>query len=81
VQLETLFTNRFDQMSPDEMTCCACGFSISGFGSPFLFKYIEQNMIAHMSEFNPQNIKELCKAFVFSSRGSKSIYQVLMPRI
>lgn len=41
VQLETLFVKRFDQMSPDEMTCTACGFSISGFGSPFLFKYIE----------------------------------------
>lgn len=41
VQLETLFLKRFDQMTADEMTCTACGFAISGFGSPFLFKYIE----------------------------------------
>jgi len=74
VQLETLFTARFDQMSPDEMTCCASGFAISGFGSPFLFNFIEQNMIIHINEFNAQNVKELCRAFVFTSRGSKNIF-------
>jgi hypothetical protein len=37
VQLEQLFLKRFDQMSADEMTCCASGFAISGFGSDMLF--------------------------------------------
>jgi hypothetical protein len=32
-------------MSADEMTCCASGFAISGFGTPFFFKYIEGNLI------------------------------------
>lgn len=81
VQLETLFLKRLDQMTPDEMTCCGCGFAISGFGSPFLFKYIEQNMVQHISEFTAQNVKELCRAFIFSSRGTKEIHQTLMPRI
>jgi hypothetical protein len=68
-------------MSADEMTCCASGFSISGFGSPFLYKFIEQNMVSSIEQFNVQNIKELCRAFIFSQRGSKTIHQVLMPRV
>lgn len=40
-QLEMLFLKRFDQMSVDEMTCCACGFAISGYGSQYLFSLME----------------------------------------
>jgi len=40
-QLEMLFLKRFDQMTLDEMTCCACGFAISGFGSQYLFTLME----------------------------------------
>lgn len=68
-------------MTPDEMTCCACGFAISGFGSQFFFDQIEDSTIEHINGFNAQNIKELCRAFVFSKRGSKSMLQVLQPRI
>ena len=35
MQLENLFTRRFEQMTVDELTTCASGFSISGFGSPY----------------------------------------------
>ena len=68
-------------MTPDEMTCCASGFAISGFGSPFLFQFIEQNMIGLISKFNSENVKEMCRAFIFSKRGSKQLHQVIMPRI
>jgi len=81
VQLETLFLKRLDQMSADELTCCACGFAISGFGTPFMFSYIEQNVMANLDQCNAANIKEVCRAFVFSMRGSKQLHQVLMPRI
>ena len=43
--METLFVKRFEQMQVDEMTCCACGFAISGFGSPFMFRYIEAQVM------------------------------------
>lgn len=66
MQLETLFVKRFDQMSPDEMTCAACGFSISGFGSPFFFKYVEQSVMESISTFSSTNIQELCRAFIYS---------------
>lgn len=81
IQLETLFLKRLDQMSADELTCCACGFSISGYGSPFLFSYIEQNIINNLNIFNAQNVKEVCRAFIFSMRGSKELHQILQPRI
>ena len=45
VQLETMFLKRFEQMNPDELTCCGSGFAISGFGSPFMFKYLEQTIM------------------------------------
>jgi hypothetical protein len=61
-------------MGQDEMTCCASGFAISGFGSPFLFKFIEQNMLEVVAEFKTENLKEMCRAFVFSKRGSKLLH-------
>lgn len=39
--LENLFIQRFDQMTIDELTTCASGFSISGFGSPYFNKVLE----------------------------------------
>jgi len=38
-------------MTVDEMTCCACGFAISGFGSEYLFVLLEQGIITHINEF------------------------------
>ena len=35
VQLETLFLRRIEQMTVDELTTCASGFSISGYGTPY----------------------------------------------
>ena len=68
-------------MTADEMTCCASGFAISGFGSSMLFNYVEQIILEYIETFNGENIKELCRAFIFSKRGSENIHQILMPRI
>ncbi len=80
-QLEMLFLKRFDQMSVDEMTCCACGFAISGFGSQYLFTIMEKGMYSNMEHFQGENIKEVCKAFIFSMRGTKELHQAMLPRI
>lgn len=50
-QLEMLFLKRFDQMTLDEMTCSACGFAISGFGSQYLFNLMEQGVIANIQRY------------------------------
>jgi hypothetical protein len=81
-QLEMLFLKRFDQMTLDEMTCCACGFAISGFGSQYLFNLMEQGVLANIQRYqNAENVKEICKAFVFSHRGSRPLHQAMLPRI
>lgn len=73
---------RFDQMAVDEMTCCAAGFAISGFGSQYLFSLMEQGMFANIDKFSDaENVKEVCKAFIFSQRGSRLLHQAMMPRI
>jgi len=72
---------RIDQCNIEEITCIACGFAISGFGSPLMFRILESNIIANINELSAFGIKETCRAFVFSNRGTKEIYQVLMPRI
>lgn len=61
-------------MNSDELTCAASGFAISGFGTPFLFKLFEQTMMESMENFSAMNIKEICRAFIFSKRGSKDLY-------
>lgn len=68
-------------MSIDEMTVCACGFSISGFGSQYLYSILEQAIMANVNTIEAENIKEICKGFIFSLRGSKELHQVMMPRI
>jgi hypothetical protein len=50
-QLEMLFLKRFDQMTVDEMTCCAAGFAISGYGSQYLFTLMEQGVIGNLEKF------------------------------
>ncbi len=42
MQLEGLFLQRFEQMSTSEITTCASGFAISGYGSPYFNKMMEQ---------------------------------------
>lgn len=43
--MENLFQYRFDQMTVDELTVCASGFSISGFGSPYFSNMMEQGIL------------------------------------
>ena len=68
-------------MNQDELTCAASGFAISGFGSPYMFKYLETIILEQISTFSIQNIKETVRAFIITKRGSKQLYQVMMPRI
>lgn len=77
-----LFLKRFDQMTVDEMTCCAAGFAISGYGSQYLFTLMEQGCINNLDKYqDAENLKEICKAFIFSQRGSRTLFQAVMPRI
>ncbi len=56
------------------MTCCACGFSISGFGSEYFFEILERGVMDHMNEMEAENIKEICRGFIFSLKGSKQLH-------
>jgi hypothetical protein len=48
-------------MTVDEMTCCAAGFSISGFGSQYLFTLMEQGVTSNLDKFQEaNNVKEVC---------------------
>ena len=38
-------------MTVDEMTCCAAGFAISGFGSQYLFTLMEQGVTSNLDKF------------------------------
>jgi hypothetical protein len=67
-------------MSVNEITTCACGYAISGFGTPYFNKVMEGAVMANLAEFNSQSLRELARGFVFSMRGSKLLLQMLMPR-
>ena len=58
-------------MTPNEITTCACGYSISGFGTPYFNQVLEQEVMSNLASFDSQSLKELARAFVFSMRGSK----------
>lgn len=78
--LETIIIRRFDQLSPDEITTCASGFSVSGFGSPYFIKLMEQSVMTNMGKFSNTSLKEIARGFVFCLRGSKLLLQMLLPR-
>jgi len=40
-------------MSVDEMTTCACGFAVSGFGTPFFFQMMEMSILKKIHLFEP----------------------------
>ena len=71
MQLEGLFLRRFEQMSTSEITTCASGFSISGYGSPYFNKMMEQIVMQSLGQFDNTSLKEIARGFVFSMRGSK----------
>jgi hypothetical protein len=81
LQLEWIFTKRFNQMSVDEMTTCASGFAVSGFGTPFFFQMMEMGILKKLHLFQLQSLKEICRGFLFSMRGSKVLLKMLLPRI
>ena len=81
MQMELIFKKRFNQMSVDEMTTCASGFAISGFGTPLFFKMLEQGIMFNLPKFSTESLKEVCRGFLFSLRGSKLVLQMLLPRL
>lgn len=76
-----MFSKRFNQMSIDEMTTCASGFAMSGYGTPFFFQLMEQGILKQMHLYDTQSLKEVCRGFLFSLRGSKIMLKMLLPRI
>jgi hypothetical protein len=81
IKLEVLFLQRFEQMTVDELTVCASGFSVSGFGSPQFTRVLEQGIMKKIGEFSTQSLKEVARGFVFSLRGSKQLCSMLLPRL
>jgi len=65
----------------DEMTTLASGFAISGYGTPMFFTMLENGAMTNMHRFSTQSLKEICRGFLFSMRGSKQLLQVLLPRL
>ena len=68
-------------MTVDELTTCASGFSISGFGSPYFTKVLEQGILTNIGHLSNESLKEVARGFIFSMRGSKMLHQVLLPRL
>jgi len=72
--LENLFISRFDQMTVDELTTCASGFSISGFGTPYFNNVLEQGVLSNVGGLSNESLKEVARGFIFSMRGSKMLH-------
>lgn len=68
-------------MSVDEITTCASGFAVSGFGSPYFTNLLEQGVLSNIAQFSNESLKEIARGFIFSQRGSKTLLSVLLPRI
>ena len=66
IQLEQLFLRRFEQMTVDEITVCASGFSVSGFGTPKFSMVLEQGIMSNIGKFSTQSLKEVARGFIFS---------------
>jgi len=52
IQLENLFIKRFEQMTLDELTTCASGFSISGYGTPYFSNLLEKGILQNVGHLS-----------------------------
>jgi len=68
-------------MSVDEITTCASGFAVSGYGSPYFTNLLEQGVLANIGKFSNESLKEIARGFIFSQRGSKMLLSVVLPRL
>jgi len=68
-------------MTLDELTTCASGFSISGFGTPYFTSLLERGVLQNVGHLSNESLKEVARGFVFSMRGSKQLHQVMLPRL
>jgi len=81
MKMEMLLINRFEQLTIEEITCVICGFAISGFGTPYFFQLCEKSVLKNFSKISPEGFKELCKGFIYPIRGSKALFEVMLPRV
>lgn len=68
-------------MTVDEITTCASGFAVSGYGSPYFGSVMEQGILSRIGDFSTQSLKEVARGFVFSLRGSPLLLKMLLPRL
>ena len=61
-------------MTVEELTTCASGFSISGFGTPYFNGVLEQGILTHIGSMSTESLKEVARGFIFSMRGSKTMH-------
>jgi len=72
--LENLFIKRFEQMTTDELTTCASGFAISGYGTPYFNSLLEQGVLHKVGSLESYSLKEVVRGFIISMRGSKTLH-------
>ena len=61
-------------MTVDELTTCASGFAISGFGTPYFNNVLEQGVLSKVGGLSNESLKEVARGFIFSMRGSKTLH-------
>ncbi|CAI2364484.1 unnamed protein product [Moneuplotes crassus] len=77
---EYYLLKRLEQLMIEEMVCASACFSISGQGSNTLFRLFEREVLRH-PDFDFKTLRDVCKSFIFSMRGSAEIFRHFEPRI
>ena len=63
IKIEHILLTRYEQLTLDEATCIACGFSISGNGSKQLFELLEKIVTNQFNYLDKKCIRECVRGY------------------
>jgi len=77
---EYYLLKRNEQLMLEEMVCASTCYSIAGQGSNTMFSLFEKEILKH-SDIDYKTLKDICKSFIFSLRGSNECFKHFEPRL
>jgi hypothetical protein len=77
---EFFLLKRYEQLMIEEIVCAAACFSIAGQGSKTLYNLFEKQ-VCRNPNIDFKTLRDICKAFIYSMRGSENIFKIMEPRI
>lgn len=77
-KLEEIILKRQRSLDLTETTTLACGFAISGYGTPELFMVFEQIILKNFHQLDKHSFRDVVRAYIISTLGSDKTFLLVL---